>query len=115
MRLREGTIFLNLVQTLANGRIIGVVYVNVSTGAWSHSLGFLVASALVAGVEWYMHLHGVFPQNSTFHFIFLLLALGIILTWTRVLQISLFREGSIELILPEITAVSGTQEGAGRI
>jgi len=90
--LREGAIFTNLGQALANARIVRIVNIDVGARARVRSLHILVAIALFLLAE--CDLYGFFLEQACFDIITLFL-LSHVLAGARILQVSLLREWSV--------------------
>lgn len=116
LALSKGAVLLNLVETLADGGVVGVVDIDVCSGAGSDTLDFLVARPLVTAIERNSHLHRLLHQNSAFDLVFLLfISMCGVLARRRVVEMGLLCEGSVQLVLPEVATLSGAHEGAGSV
>ena len=108
MRLSKGTIFANLCQALADGRVVWIIDVDVRTRARIGSFNLLVAVTLFLLLE--RNLDGLFLKQAALDILTLLLV-NLVVVGAGVLQIGLLGERGIQLILPEVTASCRTHEG----
>jgi len=116
LTLSKGAVLLNLVETLADGGVVGVVDIDVCSRARGNALNFLVAGPLVTAIEGNSHLHRLLHQNPAFDLVLLLLiSVSGVLARRRVVEMRLLREGGVQLVLPEVTTLSGAHEGAGSV
>lgn len=107
MRLSQSSVFSDLRQTLANRRVIRVVYVDVGSGAWIRSLDVLVAVTLLLLIK--CDLNCLFLKQSRFDIIALLF-IDRVLTRSRITQVGLLSERCIQLVFPEVASHGCTHE-----
>jgi hypothetical protein len=107
LRLGERSVFLDLIQTLADGRVIWVVNVDIGAWAWNFGALVLVAVSWVHTSEW--NVDGLLNEESTLYVVSLLLVWEVC-AGAGVLHVRLFREWSLNIIPPEIDSVCGAIE-----
>ena len=110
MRLGERPVFLDFIQTLADGRVVRVV--NVDVGAWAGNFGALVLVAVsrVHASEW--NVDGLLDEEPALDVVALLLVWEVG-SGTGVLHVRLLGVWSLNIVPPEVHSVCGAIELGG--
>ena len=107
LRLGKSPVLTNLGQALADGRVIWIIDVDVSAGARVRGLHNFVTVTFLLLLEG--NLNCLFLQETRLDVVTLFLVHRI-LSRTRIAQVGLLCEGSVELILPKVASLCRAHE-----